>query len=130
MSRVWSRVSSGTARRASRRCAERRLFIDLDDGAVLLSWALAETVHADYRRHGKLTPHQRFAFAAAALGAISVGLLSSPLSAGVLAVGLASLWSPLPLLTLELPWLAGFFVTGRSTQTGSALEFGVQSGRV
>ena len=114
-SHVWSRVSSLTEGRASRRCVGRRLFIDVGDGAVLLSWALAETVHADYRRHGKLTPHQRFAFATAALGAISVWLILALLATANPAAGVTALWSPFPLLNLELLWLAVFFAIGRST---------------
>ena len=92
--------------------------------------AIAETVRNDYQSRGKSTPYQRFAAGTAALALLAAWLIPSAVLAPDLAAGLASLWNPLPLLTLELLWLAVFFLMGRSTQTRSALQFGVHPGRV
>lgn len=92
--------------------------------------AVAETVRDDYRSRGKSTPYQRFAAATAALAVIAVWLLPSPAGMPDLSAGLESLWNPLPLLTLELFWITVFLLMGRSTQTRSALRFGIHPGRV
>ena len=86
---------------------------------------LAETVRADYGGRGRFAPYQRFVFTTAALGASCAWLVPSPPAAADRAAGLSSLRSPIPLLTLELFWLPVFFAIGRSTETGSALEFGL-----
>lgn len=118
--------------------ASTALFLDARFGAALLVsvvgsqlWrAIAETVRIDYRGRGVSTPYQRFAAGTAGLAFLGAYLVSGPALAPDLSAGLASLWHPLPLLTLELLWLAVFFVMGRSTQTRSSLRFGVHPGRL
>ena len=90
--------------------------------------ALAETVRADLAGRGCFTAYQSFVFATAALCAIAVGLLPAAPAAADPAAGLASRWSPVQLLTLELLPLAVFFAMGRGIQACSSLEFGVHAG--
>ena len=92
--------------------------------------AYSETFRADYRGPGTITAYQVMAAVAVALSALAPVLLPAQLKLRAsLQLGLDALWSPEAVLALQGIWLASFVFMGRSTQTGSKLQFHVRAER-
>ncbi len=95
-------------------------------------WRLfSETLRADYRGGGELSAYQIMAILSV-IYAMALPLilpLSPPLSPD-LPAGLAALWSPLALISLQALWLGIFILTGRSMVTGAVLSFHVHEDRI
>ena len=87
----------------------------------------SETLRADYRGGSTLfSVYQLMALLAALYGvAISIALPSHGDLQPLLAMGLASLWSPGVILALQLITVIMFFFSGTSTITTGELRFGL-----
>lgn len=102
--------------------------------AVTQLWRFAsEFLRDDYRGDGPISAYQVMSLAAVGYG-IAISLFFGPAGDDVpnprILSGLAALWSPAPILSLQLIWAATFFYTGRSEVTGSTLTFHVHQNRV
>ncbi len=88
---------------------------------------LSEFLRNDYRGEGSISAYQIMVLVGAAYVAILPLLISSS-STPVpdIALGLASLWSPGIILTLQALWVISFVYTGKSSVTESSIEFTVR----
>ncbi len=102
--------------------------------ALLLSlivsqlWRFAsEFLRADYRGEGRISAYQAMSLLAvlAAVGLAFLPAPPTPYIASPLLHGLAALWHPAILLTLQMFWIASFLYTGRSQVTGATIHFHV-----
>jgi prolipoprotein diacylglyceryltransferase len=96
--------------------------------------AFSETLRADYRGAGKVSPYQKMAlissvYAVAAAVFVGTSVETGPVTVNI-AAGMAALWDPLVIILLQLVWAGIFVYTGRSTVTGSYLSFHVHEERV
>ncbi|OPY10572.1 MAG: Prolipoprotein diacylglyceryl transferase [Syntrophaceae bacterium PtaB.Bin038] len=100
--------------------------------AVTQGWRFfSEFLRADFRGHARISAYQRMNVAAV-LYAAALTLLA-PASAPVavdLAAGLRILWSPAMILSLQGLWIVFFLYTGRSSVTGSTMDFFVHGDRI
>ena len=97
---------------------------------VSQAWrAYSETLRADYRGEGKISVYQTMALMALPLAAGMAAWIpgSSHVTADV-AAGLAVLWHPGVLLSLQAIWFASFLYTGSSETTASVLSLHVTPG--
>ena len=88
-------------------------------------------LRADYRGEGRLSTYQKLALFGIVY-AIGLGLVLPPVT-GVtpeISAGIAALWNPLVIVTLQLLWAVLFIVTGWSMVTGGVLSFHVHRDRV
>jgi hypothetical protein len=101
---------------------------------VTQAWRFAsEFLRADYRGGGRISAYQKMSIVAIVYGlGISVFFgASSPHAAPPdIVEGLSALWSPAPLICLQLIWISTFFFTGRSEVTGSTVTFHVHRSRI
>ncbi|WP_298273325.1 prolipoprotein diacylglyceryl transferase family protein [Geobacter sp.] len=100
--------------------------------AVTQIWRfLSETLRADYRGEGRVSPYQIMGILGVLYAMGSAFFLRGEASRGTnLGVALAALWDPAMILFLQALWLAIFFYTGRSTVTGATLTFHVRRERI
>lgn len=94
--------------------------------AVTQLWrVMSEFLRADYRGESRhLTAYQMMALAAIPYGILVTGLFATPGSFQPdIVAGLAALWHPGVLLSLQVLWLLIFMQTGRSMVTGSRMTF-------
>lgn len=91
----------------------------------------SEFFRADHRGNQGLTVYQIMGLLAVPYALICASLFSS---AGdglpVLIQGLRYLWQPLPILFLQMVWIAIFFYTGRSSVTGAHVDFYLHRDRI
>jgi len=97
-----------------------------------LGWrVLSEYFRADYRGEGKFSAYQQMALWG--MGYCTLLALYGNSGAGSrtdLNAGLASLWSPAPLLFFQALWLLLFIYTGVSSVTGATLTFHVRQEKI
>jgi len=91
----------------------------------------SEFLRADFRGTGRLTAYQWMGLAAV-LYTLGLVMLLPVEKAGLALIGdgLAMLWTPNVLLSLQGLWLLIFFATGRSAVTGSTVSFHVRHERI
>ncbi len=92
--------------------------------------AVSETARADWRGGLRFTWYQRFALGVAGIATVWAFALPGQVAPPSLVAGLEAVWQPLPLLSVQAVWALAFWRMGRSTQTRSAVEFGVNPGRI
>lgn len=92
---------------------------------------LSETLRADYLGEGRLSAYQWMALATIPGALALFWLFPDPLPRlPVLTEGLAELWHPLPILSLQALWLVSFVYTGWSRVTGSTVALRVYRSRI
>lgn len=99
---------------------------------VTQGWRVfSEVLRADYRGNQRFSAYQWMGVVGMAYVVIVAWLVpvSEPLTAQI-GNGLAALWSPLVLLSLQAVWLVIFWYTGKSTVTGATLSFFVHDERI
>ena len=100
--------------------------------AVTQGWrVLSELLRADYRGGGKVSAYQIMGVIGILYG--SAAIILSPgttLSHPDLSGGIATLWNPGVLISIQAIWLGIFFYTGRSTVTGATLSFHIHQERI
>jgi hypothetical protein len=102
------------------------------DVMVTQCWrTLSETLRADFRGKGKITAYQVMGIVATVY-ALALPLLFPVTSMNPpdLAAGLASIWSPLPIVLVLSLWIFSFLYMGRSEVTGATLSFHVIKDRI
>ena len=99
---------------------------------VTQGWrVLSEFLRDDYRGGGTVSAYQVMGVIGIAYGWLLLPLLKGPTGPTPdLARGTAALWGPAPLLFLQLLWGGIFLYTGRSTVTGSTMQFHVEEHRI
>lgn len=92
----------------------------------------SETLRADYRGNGKVSPYQIMGLAGMlyAVGMANLLYRDKAVVPALLKAGLSGLWQPGIILFLQAIWLVIFLYTGRSTVTGSTLQFHVCQDRI
>jgi hypothetical protein len=100
--------------------------------AVTQGWrVLSEVLRADYRGNGKVSAYQIMGIIGMLYGSAAIILApTSVLFQPDLSSGIATLWHPGVLISIQAIWLAIFFYTGRSTVTGASLSFHVHQERI
>jgi hypothetical protein len=95
-------------------------------------WRLySETLRADYRGDGKVSPYQVMTVIALLYIAIYVAIYPiTQVMQPELMSGLVFLWSPEVILSIQAVWLISFFYTGTSTITSSQLKFELHEDRI
>ncbi|MCA1959203.1 MAG: prolipoprotein diacylglyceryl transferase [Desulfomonile sp.] len=99
---------------------------------VTQTWrALSESMRADYRGSGRISAYQVMAVASMLYAMGWAWLLPAvSIPAANLRAGLAALWDPAVIISLQALWLLVFLYTGRSAVTGATLSFHVHRDRV
>ena len=98
--------------------------------AMLFSqgWRIySETLRADHRGGGKISVYQKMTVVGMAYAAALSLVFPAAAVRANLAAGLAALWDPLVIITLQILWAVIFAATGWSMVTGSRLSFYVES---
>lgn len=93
--------------------------------------AASEFLRADYRGEGRISAYQIMAVITIVYSAAALAFF--PLTTAVrpsLAAGLAALWTPGLILSLQALWVALFAYTGLSRVTGSRVSFHVHQHRI
>jgi hypothetical protein len=93
--------------------------------------AASEYLRADYRGEGRISTYQAMAVITTVYG-VCLFLALPADTAGTITLdrGLGALWQPLPLVLLQLLWLAIFLYTGRSKVTGARIRLFTHKDRV
>ena len=92
---------------------------------------LSERFRADFRGGGTFSAYQVMALVAVAYGiVVAVASLPSPVLRPQIALGLAALWNPAVILSLQVLWVGIFLYTGRSTVTASRISFHLLKDRI
>lgn len=108
-------------------------------GALLLTMAatqlwrfLSEKLRADARGKAEsISAYQVMALLMVVYTVVvSYGFSGAPLSAANIATGVRTLWNPFVMLCCQGVWLTVFWITGRSSVTGSKLSFFVRHDRI
>ena len=100
--------------------------------AVTQGWrVLSELLRADYRGAGKVSAYQVMGVIGILYGSAAIILApATSLSRPDLSGGIATLWHPGVLISIQALWLGIFYYTGRSTVTGATLSFHIHRERV
>ncbi len=99
--------------------------------AVTQFWRFfSETLRADYRGEGKVSAYQKMALVSTFYVGALAFFLPEQHQLVDLTKGLHRIWGAETLLFLQLIFAATFFYTGRSTVTGSAVKFYVETSRI
>jgi hypothetical protein len=100
--------------------------------AATQGWrALSETLRADYRGDGKVSAYQIMGLLAISFAGALVYF--TPASAAIvpdLAAGLASVWQPTLVISLQGLWLIVFVIFGKSMVTGAEISFHLRHDRI
>ncbi len=99
---------------------------------VTQGWRVfSEVLRADYRGNNRFSAYQWMGVVGMAYVVLVAWLVptTAPLAVDI-SVGLAALWSPLVLLSLQALWVVIFWYTGKSTVTGSMMSFFVHDERI
>nr|WP_320116165.1 prolipoprotein diacylglyceryl transferase family protein [uncultured Desulfuromonas sp.] len=99
---------------------------------VTQGWRVfSEVLRADYRGNNRFSAYQWMGVVGMAYVVLVAWLVptTAPLAVDISA-GLAALWSPLVLLSLQALWVVIFWYTGKSTVTGSMMSFFVHDERI
>jgi len=87
---------------------------------------LSETMRADFRGFGRISVYQKMSLAALPYaGGIAFFVPAAILPPPSITQGLGIFIQPIPMISLQLLWLAIFLIFGRSTATSSTLSFHV-----
>jgi len=100
--------------------------------AVTQGWrVLSELLRADYRGNGKVSAYQIMGVVGILYGGAAIILApAAAISHPDLSGGIATLWHPGILISIQAIWLGIFFYTGRSTVTGASLSFHIHQERI
>jgi hypothetical protein len=100
--------------------------------AVTQGWrALSETLRADYRGDGKVSAYQIMGLLAISFaGALVYFEPASAARVPDLAAGLASVWQPTLVISLQGLWVIVFMIFGKSMVTGAEISFHLRHDRI
>ena len=100
-------------------------------GVTQLWRVYSETLRADHRGGGRLSPYQWMAVIGALAAPLLVAVLPhTPPGRTSLAAGAAALWDPAMVLLLQVVWAAIFFYTGRSAVTEARVALRVRTDKI
>lgn len=98
---------------------------------VTQAWrVLSEFLRDDYRGTRSISAYQIMGILAILYGVWVAHFFGAATSAPVLSNGFSGLWSPLPLLMMQLIWVAIFLYTGLSRVTVATMSFHVDAEKI
>lgn len=91
----------------------------------------SEFLRSDYRGDRKISAYQIMGIVGIVYGlAMAGGFPPAGIHRPDITAGLRQLWSPGPILMLQLLWIGAFLYTGRSRVTGASIRFFVHQDRI